>query len=111
MAELADVLDLGSSAARRVGSNPTTRTKATDYSTLIYLLLQCLFFDDKMWASRIGFLNAHIFCIWVVSRVIRKFVTATGRNLLQGGLTAACLVLDALRHSCAAMVPVLSCAL
>lgn len=27
MAELADVLDLGSSAVRRVGSNPTTRTK------------------------------------------------------------------------------------
>lgn len=26
MAELADVLDLGSSVARRVGSNPTTRT-------------------------------------------------------------------------------------
>lgn len=27
MAELADVLDLGSNAARRAGSNPVTRTK------------------------------------------------------------------------------------
>ena len=30
MAELADVQDLGSCAARRVGSTPTTRTKAGD---------------------------------------------------------------------------------
>ncbi len=31
MAELADALDLGSSAVRRVGSTPSTRTNLSDY--------------------------------------------------------------------------------
>ena len=36
MAELADVQDLGSCAARRVGSTPTTRTKVGGYYEQIF---------------------------------------------------------------------------
>ena len=44
MAELVDVQDLGSCGAIRVGSTPTTRTKATDY----YLAIcRFAFYDRK----------------------------------------------------------------
>ena len=47
MAELADVQDLGSCAARRVGSTPTTRTKKAGVSTPAFLIL-CLLVCCKM---------------------------------------------------------------
>ena len=42
MAELADVQDLGSCAARRVGSTPTTRTNLNDPTQSEQIVVNCL---------------------------------------------------------------------